>query len=160
MQFADPTQRPNREYENNALNENLVGRYYTEILGQGRLEVVDEIISPDITIHAAGFPQEWLQGREGMMRLATEVREAFPDISFALEKVNVQRGMVEVHWTMRGTHMRKFLGIPPSGDKIHATGTDIFLMSPSGSAGRMVEYWHNWDEWGMVQRLRLRSTRN
>jgi len=48
----------------------------------------------------------------------TEAREAFPDLSIAVEDVMVEGDRVAARVTMRGTHRGEFQGIEPTGKRV------------------------------------------
>ena len=48
----------------------------------------------------------------------TEAREAFPDLSIAVEDVMVEGDRVAARVTMRGTHSGEFQGIEPTGKRV------------------------------------------
>ena len=48
----------------------------------------------------------------------TEAREAFPDLSIAVEDVMVEGDRVAARVTMRSTHRGEFQGIEPTGKRV------------------------------------------
>ncbi len=153
MQLADPPKFATGDYNNSEVNKVLVDRFRTEMFGHGRFEVADEILSSDFTAHIAGFPEEWQRGPEGAKRIAREMWEAFPDVEFTHELVFARGGKVVDLWTMTGSHQGEIFGVPYSGNRVHVTGVDIFLVSPTGPGGKIVEMWSNWDQWGLLTQL-------
>ena len=153
MQLAPAVKYASGDYANSEVNKVLVDRFHSEIFTEGRLGVADEILSRDFTAHWAGAPQEWQKGPEGIRSAASGMRSAFPDVSFDHELVFARSGKVVVLWTMRGTHTGEFMGVAPSGKPVEVTGTDIYMVSPTGPEGKIVELWRNWDQWGMLQQI-------
>ena len=134
-------------------NQTMVVRFFKEVLGGANVEAADELIYPDIIIHAVGTPHAWLNGREGIKESAKALHKAFSSVEFNLDSIIVVRGKVEVKWTMFGVHKREFLGQRPTDQMSRMTGTSLFILQPSGPGAMIAEYWNNWDQWGLVQRL-------
>jgi hypothetical protein len=91
--------------------------------------------------------------REGLKEGAKALNKAFSSIEFSLDSINVVRAKVEVKWTMFSVHKREFLSQHPTDQMSRITGTRLFLLQPSGPGAMIAEYWNNWDQWGLVQRL-------
>lgn len=136
-------------------NAALVSRFYAEVLVKKDLEVADELLSPYLEVHSLGTPSEWHEGREGVKNMATALSDAFDDLSFAQGAMSVQGGKVETDWSVTGVLKSEFLGFKPTGKKTRISGKSVFLISPVGPGRRIAEFWDNWDEWGMLQRLRI-----
>ena len=49
------------------------------IFNEGRMDLIDEILSPDYVEHATTFPG-WPEGIEGLRQFVQEIRRAFPDL--------------------------------------------------------------------------------
>ena len=107
-------------------------------------------LSRDFTAHIAGFPTAWQKGPEGIKRLTASMRDAFADIVFAYGLMFARGGKVVVQWTMTGTHQGDIFGVAPTGRSVSVTGTDIYLVSPTGPGGKIVEMWTSWDQWGLL----------
>src|SRR6266536_6371176 len=74
----------------------------------GKLAVADEILAPDFVMHAPGFPAELTHGPEGIKRLATATRMAFPDLQTTDEDIIAQGDKVVIRWIFRATHQGEF----------------------------------------------------
>jgi steroid delta-isomerase-like uncharacterized protein len=120
--------------EKEVQNKQTIVRLYEEVVNQGRLEVLDEIASPDHLEHNP-LPGQ-TQGREGLKQRASMVRAAF-NPHFTLEHVLADGEKVAVMWTNRGTHVGEWFGMPATGKSVVAHGVDIFLMRD----GRLAEHW-------------------
>jgi predicted ester cyclase len=97
-------------------------RAYEEVLDQGDVLVVDELIAPDFLNHAA--PPGRDRGPESLRWLATMLRTAFPDLRFTIEELVAEGDIVAGRLTMSGTHEGPLTGIPPTGHG--ATGSHAF----------------------------------
>ena len=109
-------------------NGTLAARYFTEVMNEGKLEVVDEIASPDFTLHIPTIPEP-IRGRQGLKQFAIRVRNGLPDVHFTLERQVVDGDIVAVRWTLTGTHLGEFLGVMPTGRRVTDVGADLFRIA-------------------------------
>jgi len=79
-------------------------RAYEEVLNQGDLSVVDELIAPDFLNHEA--PPGRDRGPESMRWLATMLRTAFPDLRFTIEELVAEGDIVAGRLTMSAVPMK------------------------------------------------------
>jgi len=129
-------------------NKIVSWRLQEEVFGQGKLELVDELLASDYVSHAPGDP-ELSRGPEDIKRIVRTYRWAFPDLTYTVEKQVAEGDMVVTRWTARGTHQGEFMGIPPSGNTIEVSGMSMDRFS----AGKIAEDWTNWDALEMMQQL-------
>lgn len=123
-----------------------IRRVYEEVWNQGNLAVVDELLAPDYIGH---IPPETLTGPEGYKQFVTRYRTVFPDLHFTVADVVAEGDRVVSRWTCRATHQGELEGIAATGMQVRSTGMSIARFS----AGKMVEYWANWDALGLMQQL-------
>ncbi len=131
------------EQENKALNR----RFVEEVINQGNIDAIDDLIDLGVVDHAAppGFPA----GREGARQFATMMRSAFPDVHLTIEELIAQRDKVVVRSTWSGTHQGDFMGIRATGKQVTVSQIDISRVAD----GRMVEHWGQFDALGLMQQL-------
>jgi steroid delta-isomerase-like uncharacterized protein len=129
-------------------NKAIVARYFNEILNQGKLEVIDEIMSPNFAFRIPTLPEP-VRGPEGMKQFVTGLRNGFPDIHFTVEREAAERDKVASRWRIVGTHKGEFLGIPPTGNRVEDQGVDIFRIAD----GKIAEIWVNENDLGLMQQL-------
>ena len=60
-------------------NVALAIRYHEDIFQKGKLDVADEILSPDFIIHNPVLPEDLRKGPEGTKKYASEIITAVPD---------------------------------------------------------------------------------
>ena len=82
-------------------------------------------------------------------------RAAFPDVHFTIEDTLVDRDMVVIRWTVRGTHHGEFLGVAPTGKQVTFTGINIYRIAN----GQIVERWAEEDGVHLYQQLGILSPR-
>ncbi len=129
-------------------NRNTVTRYFEEVWNQGKLDVLDEILSPEYINHNPGFESP-KPGPEGLKPIVVAIRTGFPDLKYIIEKLIVTSDYVAVYVTMTGTHRGVFFGIEPTGKKIEVHQMQFERISD----GKMVEHWRVTDDLSMLKQL-------
>lgn len=129
-------------------NEAIVGRYFNEVLNQEKLNVIDEIMADNFSLHIPTLPEP-IRGPEGMKQFVTGLRSGFPDIQFTVERQIAEADKVAARWFITGTHKGEFLGIPPTGNKVEDQGVDIFIIF----GGKIAEIWVNENDLGLLKQL-------
>lgn len=110
-------------------------RILTEAFGEGRIEVLDEIMTDDFVNHNAppGVPA----GVEGVKRIIMMERAAFPDLHYQVIR-EVQEGDIIVQQTtVSGTHEGEIFGVPPTGRRVQWAEIHIARMR----GDRCAEHW-------------------
>ena len=128
-------------------NKVIVRRMYDEVVGQGKLDLIDELVDPDVVEHEE-FPGI-SPGREGVKEFFSMFRNAFPDLQFAVEDMVAEGDKVAARITIRGTHKGPFLDIAPTGKQITVDAIDIFRFA----SGKIVDHWGVTDQMSMMQQL-------
>jgi steroid delta-isomerase-like uncharacterized protein len=128
-------------------NKELVLRFYEEVLKDGNLAIVDEIVSPNFIGHNPeyGFAPD----REGLKQIIIEFPNFFPDSHLTIEDCVVEGDKVITRLTFRGTHQGEFLGIPATGKQVIMAGIDIHRIE----GDKIVERWGLFDHLGMMMQL-------
>jgi steroid delta-isomerase-like uncharacterized protein len=118
-------------------NGSLVLRYFNELMNQGKLEIIEEIASPDFVLHIPTIPEP-VRGHEGLRQFALRVRNAMPDIHYTVERQVVDGNTMAVRWRCAGTQQGEFLGVPPTGKQLTDEGSDLFHLLDDG---KLAELW-------------------
>jgi len=129
-------------------NKATVGRYFNELMSQGKLEVIDEIIGERFSFHIPTLPEP-IRGKDGMRGFVTGLRTGFPDLQFTVERLIAEGDKAAARWFIQGTHNGPFLGMPPTGNKVKDQGLDIFVFS----GGKIAEIWVNENDLGLMKQL-------
>jgi steroid delta-isomerase-like uncharacterized protein len=120
-------------------NKALVREFFEEAWGKGNVAAVDEFMAADYVEHPR--PCTLPPGTEGLKQLIASYRAAFPDLKSTLEDIFAEGEMVAYRWSVSGTHLGDWLGIPPTGNHVTATGITLVRIV----LGKVVESWTSID---------------
>ena len=120
---------------------------YDEILNNGKLDLFDEICSPDFVKHT--LPPGEPYGIEGSKQSVLMLRTAFPDIKYIVDDMFGEGDKLVARWSAKGTHKGDFMGIPATGKQVYFSGIEIIRISN----GKAMEEWKELDRTGLIQQL-------
>jgi steroid delta-isomerase-like uncharacterized protein len=129
-------------------NKAIVRRYFNEIMSQGNLEVIDQLMADDFVIKVAGLHDPF-RGPEGMKQFVTGLRSAFADMQFTIEELVAEGDRVACRFTSFSSHQGEFAGVPPSGNPVKDRGTDLFRIVN----GKIVEVLVTDNALGVMQQI-------
>lgn len=126
-------------------NKAVYLNFIREVLNAGDLSKIALYTAPDFIDH------RYLgrRGIEGSEKALQEIRAAFPDIQFNPEDVIAEGDRVVVRFTIRGTHLGKFMGVPPTGKKVTWSGINILRVAD----GKAIELWGEASTATLMQQL-------
>jgi len=131
-------------------NKALIHQFVEELIKQGNLDIIDEIVSPDFVEHEAlppGIPLD----REAPRAMFGMLLGAFPDLHATIEHLIAEDDKVVAYMTWTGTQEGEFMGIPPTGKRMSINVMDIFGIA----GGQIVDHWGVSDMMTMMQQLGL-----
>jgi steroid delta-isomerase-like uncharacterized protein len=116
-------------------NHKRVVRHLYEAVTTGRTDELGDLFAPDYVDHhpAAGQPP----GIAGVREVIRQFRAAFPDGTLTVDDLVADGGTVVAWLTLTGTQAEEFFGVPPTGERVQATGIERFRLA----GGRIVESW-------------------
>jgi predicted ester cyclase len=118
-----------------------------EVFNDGRVELVEELLSEDFVEHAA--PPGWPTTRDVLTQFVTGIRAAFPDFRYEILG-QWQDGDMHIGWLRAsGTMSGDFMGMPASGKS--ATWEETHIGRFAG--GKLAEHWAVIDQLGMLTQL-------
>ena len=126
-------------------NKALVRHYLEEIYNKKNVAAIDELMAPNLIVHAYGPPSD----RESYKQSVSMLLTGFPDYHLTVEDVVAEGDKVAVHFTWRGTHKGQFAGIAPTGKQVKVTAMTIHRIAD----GKVVETWGLVDRLGHMQQL-------
>jgi len=124
-------------------------RRYREIHNSNDLAGLDQIVDANIVSHSGvpGMPP----GLEGGKMVHNMFLSAFPDSQVTTDDLIADGDEVVERFTFRGTNKGSFMGAPPTGKQVTATGMSVFRIAN----GKIVEHWGENDSLGVMQQLGL-----
>jgi len=128
-------------------NEAIVRRLYEEVWNTHNVELVDELMAPNHSLHRSYFGQG--VGPEAYKRNVTSFISAFPDLKLTIKDLIAAQNKVVVSWTLSGTHKREFQGLPATDRQVSVDGITINHIAH----GKIIDSYVTWDGLGFMQQL-------
>jgi steroid delta-isomerase-like uncharacterized protein len=128
-----------------ASNMTLGRKVFTEVYGEGKVNVVDQLYADDFVDDSPGGGK----GRELVKEAVTSFHNAAPDLKFEIEDVFATQDKVVIRYTARGTQTGAYGEIPPSGKAIKVRGITVFLIEN----GKIKTEWTEYDRLGMLRQI-------
>jgi steroid delta-isomerase-like uncharacterized protein len=126
----------------------VIRRLYKEFWNERNLEVADQLVSET---HALTSPHIFgsMVGPEIYKRQLALFVMGFPDLQFTVEQTVCEDDKIAVYWTIRGTHLGDFLGLPPTNRPVSITGITIHQIVD----GKILDSQALWDAITLFQQL-------
>jgi predicted SnoaL-like aldol condensation-catalyzing enzyme len=122
--------------------EAIARRFHMEIFQRGKLEVADEILTPDFVLRNPTLPSEFTRGPEGVKRFASGVVDSSSGYQIVHHDTISKGDKVLIRWTFTGMVKKEMLGISPSDKPITITGFDLFRIT---TEGKIAELWQQFN---------------
>jgi predicted ester cyclase len=129
-------------------NKAIVRRYIEIGWSRGDLGVVRESVTATYHRHQPGMPFP-VETSAALEELVGMYRKGLPDLEVVIDHIVAEEDLVATRVAARGTHTGELAGIAPTGKRVDFTASDIFRLTD----GRIVESWHNVDDFGLLQQL-------
>ena len=118
-----------------------------EIFNQGKVQLIDELYSPDYRDRSVQPGVE--PTREGFKQFVTSLRTAFPDLHYTIDDSIESGDKFVTRLTASGTMRGEFAGMPATNKQ--ATWTEIHIVRVQNDL--VVEHWGLIQELGMMVQL-------
>jgi predicted ester cyclase len=119
-------------------NKATVRRLVEEVLNGGRLEVIDELYTPEL----AGAAKRWI----------APFRASFPDVHMEVLELIAEGDKVVGRFTCSATHLGEWLGQAPTGHRFERVDeVSIFRFRD----GKIAHAWSLEDTFGRLKQLGL-----
>ena len=112
-------------------NKLLTRRFLEEVVNKGDVDRLPEFLAPHFVVQHAN-----ITGIEGFRDHVLAFHRWYPDLVVTLEGQVAEGDMVVTWWTMRGTHLGEFGGVPPTKKQITLRGVNVQRIRD----GRIVEH--------------------
>jgi steroid delta-isomerase-like uncharacterized protein len=123
-------------------------RRFLEFINTASEKLAAELISPDAIFHVPGRAEP-MRGPAGYLEIIGMMRSGFPDVQWTLEEMIAEDDKVAARFTMRGTHLGAFFGVPPTGKTIAVQAMNFYRLS----RGQFVEERGQPDLLGLLQQI-------
>ena len=131
-------------------NKATVQRFLEEGFGQGKTELVDEVLHSDFVCYDPNSESGEIRGAETIKGEIEYFRQAVPDLTYTVEDQVAEGDEVVTRYTVSGTHQGEFFGIPGTGNRIEFTGINIDRFDESS---KLVEEWPEYDLLGAMRQI-------
>ena len=125
----------------------MAQRWFGEVMSEGKLDVIDELCSPDYIEH------DPLPGTSpdiaGLKDAIGQIRAAFPDMQVTADDLIAEGDRLAVRSTLRGTHEGDFMGIPASGKRVEVSNYDFVRFEDD----RAAEHWGVIDSAALMEQI-------
>jgi steroid delta-isomerase-like uncharacterized protein len=127
--------------------KSVVRRNTEEVQGKGNFDLFQELFAEDFVDHT---PQpNMTPDKPGVRCLYQTLRRGFPDFHAAIHWQTVDGEIVTTFKTYHGTHQGIFLGVAPTGRKIHFEALDAMRVHE----GKITEHWGAANLYSLLQQL-------
>jgi NAD(P)H-dependent FMN reductase/predicted ester cyclase len=120
-----------------AHNREAFRRLYEEAVSKGDLDVIDEVVNPDVVHHTAYDAQG--PGAQGLKETTAMLRRAFEDFSMTAKDVIAEGDKVVARFAVSGVHTGELDGTPPSGEPFEFE--EVMIVRFAG--GQIAEIWNH-----------------
>jgi predicted ester cyclase len=154
------------QHEKVERNKATFRRLQEEVIVQGRLELVEEIFSPDFTTLRAGtadlmvvqglppYPQTGT-AHERFINGWKRMTQTLSDQERTIEAIGGEGDVVWARWRISATHSDTYVGVSATGERLHYTEVGFLRF---GADGRITEGWFLCDEVNIARQLGLTLT--
>ena len=130
-------------------NVEIVKRFVSQVINQGRVATIAEIIHPRYRYHGPGGVEA--EGRAGAQSIIDEFRAAFSDLHVEITAEIAQGDLVALTMIATGTHDGDLMGLAPTGATIELPMAIVSRFED----GQIVEEREYYDSATMMSQLGL-----
>ena len=124
----------------------LVKKMCEEVYGQGKTELIKQLVADDCVSH---HPILGTLDRSGIENDVQGYRKAFPDMSVQVLDAIGSGDKAMVRWRATGTHRGELMGTPPTNKKVTIEGMSEVRVQN----GKIRESWEQYDVLGMLRQI-------
>ena len=124
----------------------LTRLFIEEAFNKGNLSIIDEIVHPDYRYRSPGSE---MNGIAELKSFICDFREGFPDLNLKIDEQIIDRDKACTCFTLTGTHMEEFMGIPATKQKVEVHGIVVSRFQDN----KIVEDWEVLDQLSLLTQL-------
>src|ERR687884_1727565 len=98
-------------------NKEKARRMLEEAFGQGKLEIVEEILDPDFVCYDPNSEAGEVRGADTIKQEIEWFRSAVPDLTYTVVDQIAEGDKVVTRYKASGTHQGEFFGVPGTGNR-------------------------------------------
>jgi steroid delta-isomerase-like uncharacterized protein len=125
----------------------LIQRFYDEVLSQGNVGKVDDLVTDDVIDHEP-FPGQ-PDGIDGVRQFVGMMSTAFSDLKATIGPSLESGDLASAHVTITGRHTGEFMGVPASDKEFEIEAIDIIRVED----GKCAEHWGVTDNMALMQQI-------
>jgi steroid delta-isomerase-like uncharacterized protein len=129
------------------VNKAAIRRTMEEIWNRGDVSRIPELVTSDYIAHQAGGQQ--VKGQDGFGNMVATARAGFPDLQCRIDELVAEGDNVVCRFTMSGTQLGEYNGMPPTGNKLSYQAMYVTRMKD----GKSAETWAFSDQTTAQQQL-------
>jgi predicted ester cyclase len=118
-----------------------------EMFGDARLELVDQLTTPDVIDHGRG--PDGTRGRDALKGTIRWIHSGFDDLVYEVEDAFASDDKVVMRCTVRGTNTGEWMGRQPTGRSFEVEHIHMYRLE----GDRIAEHWGARDDLGMLRQL-------
>jgi ketosteroid isomerase-like protein len=126
----------------------LLARYFEDVWNQGKVDVLDQIMTSDYVNHSPGAPNP-RPGPEDLKPIVRAMRQGIADLHYEMLDTIVTPEKAAVYLRVTGTHAGTLFGVAATGRRIDVRQMQIEWFRN----GRIWQHWRITDELNLMRQL-------
>jgi steroid delta-isomerase-like uncharacterized protein len=126
----------------------LIQEFYDEMMTNGNLDKIDDLVTDDVVDHEEGMPGQ-PEGKDGVRFFVSTMREAFSDIKATVGQSLEDGNLAAAQVTITGKHTGEFMGVPATDKSFEIECIDIIRIED----GKCAEHWGVTDNMALMQQI-------
>ncbi|HMH11723.1 MAG TPA: ester cyclase [Edaphobacter sp.] len=123
-----------------------IHRFYEECLNQNHLDVLPELVTPNVINHSSTGDQTGVAALEQTIH---HVRTLFPEPHFTVDDVISDGNKAAARWTLVAAHTAPIAGVAPTGKQL----TEQAVVFYRFENGKIAEIWAQMDQLGILRQV-------